>query len=517
MTLAEPVPAADPGTAVPVRWHVAVVVLAVAAAGLVLTANHRFGVGLTHDSVHYISAARSLASGEGLLGFDGELLVDFPPLFSALLAAPGAFGLDPVVTARFLNALVFGVIVFVAGQLMLRQFRSRLLAVVGTAAVLTAFPLITVSVMAWTEPLFALFILLLAWLLARFAVSGRRSFFVAACVLAALACLLRYAGVFVVASSALALLAIMRGASLRRRFGHALVLALTAAVPLAAWLLHNSLTRGTFAGPRPEPFFTFWQSMVVSSEAVLEWYVPWLVAQWLKWGSLLVVLPTTAGIALLVGRRLRDEADTAVRFQSVCLLVLLVYGAALSFLTLRMGIGPFTRMLAPFSTLSLLVVFGVLDHTAARLGERWRRPRLASGLAALLGLLWLAYPVTRLAWVMPKWLEHGVGVYDATEWRELSIVEWLKQNPLEGRLLSNDPGMVYLLTGTRTTLSPRRTDDIARLAAEGRLRPGDRLVWFSRVKRPYLYTVPELAEMLPLEEEVFVGDGGVLVIGQAGG
>ena len=517
MTAAEASPGRDSTAVAPVGWHIAVAVLALAGALLVLFANHRFGVGLTHDSVHYISAARSLASGEGLVGFDGELLVDFPPLLPALLAVPGLLGLDPSVAARFLNALVFGLIVFVAGRLMLAYFRSRFIALAGTAAVLTAFPLITVSVMAWTEPLFALLVLLLAWSLARFARTGSRFSLVTACVLGAMACLLRYAGVFVVVAGALALLALPRRKSFGRRFGQALLFGLAAAAPLVVWFLHNQAVRGTFAGTRQEPFFTFWQSMVVSSEAVLEWYLPWRVAQWLKWGSLLVVLPMTAGFSFLLFRRLRDEADAGARLQSVCLLFLLVYGAALSFLTLRMGIGPFTRMLAPFSTLSLLVAFGALDHAAVALACRWHRPRLVPTLAVLLGLLWLAYPVSRLAWVMPKWLEHGVGVYDATEWRELSIVQWLKRNRLEGRLLSNDPGVVYLLTGTRTTLSPRRTDDIARLVADGRLRAGDRLVWFSRVKRPYLYTVPELADMVPLEEEVFVGDGGVLVVGGGGG
>jgi hypothetical protein len=70
--------------------------------------------------------------------------------------------------------------------------------------------------------------------------------------------------------------------------------------------------------------------------------------------------------------------------------------------------------------------------------------------------------------------------------------------------------MVYLLTGNEAHISPRRTDDVGWLVETGWVRPGDWLVWFSRVKRPYLYTVTELAEIFPLEEVEFLGDGGVL-------
>lgn len=72
-------------------------------------------------------------------------------------------------------------------------------------------------------------------------------------------------------------------------------------------------------------------------------------------------------------------------------------------------------------------------------------------------------------------------------------------------MLSNDPGMVYLVTGNEARLSPRRTEDVEEL-----VRAGDWLVWFTQVRRPYLYDVPELAEMFRLEEVVFLGDGGVL-------
>ena len=62
--------------------------LAAAAAGagaLALFATSR-GIGLSPDSISYISAGRSLASGGGLRVWHGAPLTDWPPLYPALLA-----------------------------------------------------------------------------------------------------------------------------------------------------------------------------------------------------------------------------------------------------------------------------------------------------------------------------------------------------------------------------------------------------------------------------------------------
>jgi hypothetical protein len=520
-------------------------VLALAGTGLVLYSNHRFGVGLTHDSIHYIAAARNLAAGRGLVGFDGTPYVDFPPLFPLLLAAPAGLGLDPLVGARLLNALVFGLIVLCGGLLFRRVLRSTALALAGTAALLVGFPLLTVSVMAWSEPLFALLVLLMVMVLAKGRDEGAEGHRHRATgwgdvlllgMLGALACLQRYAGAFVVAGVALALLLKPtgvnhrgteieepghgRGPTFTRRAGAAAVFVLVALAPLVAWLVRNAAVKGTWSGPRPEPFFSFGQSFVVSAQAVLEWFVPWIANHLLGWLSVVVVLAGAAGVgALLVLRRRRDRGPRG--FAPVAaFIILLVYALALSLLTLRVGVGPFTRMLAPFYPLAILAVLAAIEGPRSevrsqdaefRAAEPERKGKRALHVALLvLAFGWLAYPASRLAWLMPQWQENGVGVYDAVEWQELGIVKWLKQNRVEGRVLSNDPGMVYLLTGNEAHISPRRTDDAGWLAGTGQVRPGDWLVWFSRVKRPYLYTVPELAGMFPLEEVTFVGDGGVL-------
>ena len=107
--------------------------LAVSVVGalLVLIATSRYGTGLTPDSGCYISAARSLAAGRGLLPHSGNPFVEWPPLFPALLALTARLGIEPITAARYLNAMIFGAILFVSGLWLRRNLRSRLVAGLG--------------------------------------------------------------------------------------------------------------------------------------------------------------------------------------------------------------------------------------------------------------------------------------------------------------------------------------------------------------------------------------------------
>lgn len=65
------------------------------------------GLGLSIDSINYLSAAKSLVNGNGLLLFDGNLLVNAVPLYSFLLSPAYLLGINPLHFALFLQFLFF--------------------------------------------------------------------------------------------------------------------------------------------------------------------------------------------------------------------------------------------------------------------------------------------------------------------------------------------------------------------------------------------------------------------------
>jgi len=155
---------------------------------LVFIATDTFGPGVSPDSIGYIAAARSLAEGRGYLNYDGSPFTLWPPLFPTILAVGASFGIDLLQFARFFNALIFGLTIFIIGQLSSRLFDSHLLRAVATGSALLSFPLLKMSVMVWTEPLFILLVLVFLAQLARIQASQSLSFGPVAALAGVVAC-----------------------------------------------------------------------------------------------------------------------------------------------------------------------------------------------------------------------------------------------------------------------------------------------------------------------------------------
>ena len=130
-------------------------------AGIILLITSRYGAGLTPDSAAYISAARNLAEGNGFLTYNGLHLVVQPPLYSIILAVIKKITLvDPQTSAGYLNAFLFGLIIYLSGLLLLRYLKSFVLILLGTVSVLISYALVQASLMALSELLFIFLVLL---------------------------------------------------------------------------------------------------------------------------------------------------------------------------------------------------------------------------------------------------------------------------------------------------------------------------------------------------------------------
>ena len=90
------------------------VVAAALGAGLVLLRLASYGPSVGPDASNYITAARSLLAGDGLIRLGGSPWVWWPPLYPTMLAGGGLFGFDPYAVAGPLNAVIFGLTVLVA-------------------------------------------------------------------------------------------------------------------------------------------------------------------------------------------------------------------------------------------------------------------------------------------------------------------------------------------------------------------------------------------------------------------
>ena len=172
------------------------VLLALATTFLVLFTTAPNGIALTPDSVGYVSAARSLSTGKGLTLYDSSPLTMQAPLYPALLSLLEQLsGLDPITGARFFNAGLYGLIVYLSGLLFQRRLANPSLVVVGLAAVSLSPVLFSVSTYALTEPLFILWTLVFLLLLDDYLNARSPALLILLAIVAGLASLTRYFGI----------------------------------------------------------------------------------------------------------------------------------------------------------------------------------------------------------------------------------------------------------------------------------------------------------------------------------
>ena len=483
--------------------------IAVAGVVLVLVNTARWGAALSTDSAYYISAARNLLAGRGLICLDGGPLVAWPPLFPLLLAGLGKLGIEPLAGARLVNALAFGVVVFLAGVLLSRSVRDRTLVAIGTVAVMVSPAFVETAITVWTEPVFALLIALLALLLGRFSTRGRMRDFIAVALITALAPLQRYMGMAMIPAAALGILT-ARELPLRRRGVYSVVLCLLSPLPLGLWLARNLRLSGTLTGARPGTFAALGPSAQALSRAVLDWFLPERVGKVLGALSIVLVLGAavlTGWLALPAIRQRKGTGPTHVRF---ALIALAVYAAGL----LAAGSSyntQYYRYTAPVFFLVVLMLAVAADRIIETLGRKKGSQGPVRPLVVAVGVLLLVYPMLRLADMTRRVAKTGTGGFESPAWRQDQVITWLKANPVSGRILSNNPAAVYILTGAEARMSPRRDDDPVRLRQAGTVAPGDHLVWFRRIARPYLMSRDELNQKFPLKVIMSTPDGGVAV------
>ena len=144
-------------------------ILALIAGFLVSYATSLYGIGLSQDSVVYMAAAQNMAAGNGITSFNGTPVTLWPPLYPGIVALIGLLtGSDVVVVARYLNIILAILIVLLTG-IYARQLRISDIPALGAAAITAwSFPIVATRVMAWSEPLFIVFVVLSLMALTRF-------------------------------------------------------------------------------------------------------------------------------------------------------------------------------------------------------------------------------------------------------------------------------------------------------------------------------------------------------------
>jgi hypothetical protein len=483
--------------------------LSLAAANLVIQATSVYGAGLSPDSVVYISAARSFLSGGGLLTYSGQPLTLYPPIYPVALAGMALLlGQDPFAIASWLNALLLSGTLFLSGLLVFKYTRHWTATVLSLLAFVSA-PILSVSFMAWSEPLFIFFCVLALFLLEDYRERNDLRSLGLFSLTVALAALTRYAGIFLVAWG-LVMIAIFCRQRLKVKAGHFGIFLALATTPLVVWGIRNQILTGMLFGPRTPGFGLAFSAFIFDTNlAFSNWlfagrdYLPYPYA---------FILVVAFLIFLTVTFRFFDQRINGL---GPVLSFAIGYFAfvLLSSMVWRTDTG--NRMLSPMYLPLVILVILLIKYGVAHASVWGKR---VAQFFFILSLAWLAYSFVASLDAMAEHRKKGSG-YSSRTFTRSPLLDLLREMDViqDCAIYSNAPDALYFWLGAQAELPPLEkasfieTPTYSLSDLEGLWPPEGRacLVWLNDVPRDYLFSPQELSEIADVELQAAVSDGRV--------
>jgi hypothetical protein len=476
------------------------------------------GIGITPDSVGYIRAARSLRDGQGFraAGPDGESvpLTHWPPLFPAVLSLLAGLGLDPIVGARWLNAILFGGNILLVGVIVRWYARGCSWApILGSLLAMVSIVMYRIHTQALSEPLFVLLVTFGLFLLARHDERPSPRLLIGASVALSLGFLTKYAGLAYVLTSIVWLLLRDRK-TVFRKFRDTIVLASISLTPAALWMLRNLASSGSIAN-REFAFHPVGQEFISSLATTLtRWALPYAALAFLLAATVMWRRATWTRL----GSILRSVRPGTIHLFGLSILVYgLVVVASMTFADVATS--PDSRILLPayVSSLILTVCFG------SAVVRDSRNPRLLRFLPIVLfTFLGVSYCARSARWIGEH--RHDGQGYTMRSWRDSPTIAAVASLPSRTLIYTHGQDAVYILTGRDSGRIPHKTfptSGLANAEYETELeRMLDRLhaedgvvVYFDRISRESYPAREELAARLGLQLASRTDDGWIYKVG----
>lgn len=421
----------------------------------------RWGPWAFSDSAIYLHIASNITSGAGLgwFGPSGSFhpLVHYPPLYPTLLGMLGWIGIDPLNAARWLDIVLFGLVVFVMGYTMLHIFRSPWPATAICLLMITSPALITAYTGAMSESTSITFGLLGICLLLIFLDRGRWLILIAAAASVALSALARYLGIAYLLIGLFGLL-LLNPRSFINRLGQAIVFTLLAGLPFALWLfwayqkVQLVAARGINANPN------FWSGLIPARLGMMELFWSWLpvqnllpaynytLARNLLLLSMLILGCVMAGVLFSLYRRSQmiwpatQGIVTAIWWMTFALIYAAVFTVSYAFTSPTPELS--NRTLVP-------VWIGLMSAGVAlvmSISRVWSLPRWTSLLPITILILIVFTQLQSSLPIIQQYHAIGAG-YTGLSWRNSETLEAVRKLPANLAIVSNETGAILLNTG----------------------------------------------------------------------
>jgi len=439
-----------------------------------------YGLGLVNDSASYVGGAKNLLAGNGYMRTSGagELkpLVHFPPLFSLLLAAGAATGLNILFAARIIVLLLFGLDILLVGLLVYSVSRSIGLAFIGALFLASSDTFLHIYSFVLSEPLAFTLMLLNFYTFAEYYEKRRWYWMALAGLLLGLGFLARYANSSFIVALTLAVLVLDWPANkspfkLKNLPLRELSLLLGTGLPLVIyWMARNYILAGTTTNRvlawHPVSLPKYFEGL----KNLLTWLAPEVILKVfspLGYGfSFLALLFLPALLAGMVWawKRSRPNRKDAIAINAPFAMLFAMAVYILTYLVfLIISISLFdastpldSRLFSPIYLLEIILL-------TCGLGWVWRRRTVVRIVTALVVIILVGTQVYDGRVAVRDISKDGQG-FASLYWQHSKTLQYVQQMPPGTIIYSNRPTGIQLTTDHNAYVTPTPTDSATNLA-----------------------------------------------------
>ncbi|MCL6524075.1 MAG: glycosyltransferase family 39 protein [Thermoflavifilum sp.] len=365
---------------------------------ILLAYYHHSGIGISPDSVQYLSTARNLLETGRFDNFHHQPLIDFPIGYPLALAEWEKLGLwlhlnrlslhAELQMTALLNLILFAWLMVVA-DVLLRKFRMHPIELrLGLLTIWATSPcLLEIYSYAWSETLFLPLMLSMMVYLLRYLDNGSMIDFFIAALLAACAWVTRYAGVALVGLSGIYILftPTKQRYSWVRRGLHGWIWGIIGLSLVGVNLYRNHITGGFVTGMREKSLSSFVENLRQAGEVLAGWW-PVFTS-----GIGLPLVLSTLLVSLLLG-------IAYMRKKNLAELVMLSFGVGyLLFMVIIASITRFqtldSRLLSPAYIPLMAGLAGSYERVYAFMKKISLRLPIRRVVSTIFILIWIAFQV----------------------------------------------------------------------------------------------------------------------------
>ncbi|MDP4214925.1 MAG: hypothetical protein Q8927_01905 [Bacteroidota bacterium] len=449
------------------------------------------GIGVSPDSVDYISTASNIRYHGTATNYSGHPLVNFPIGYPLLLSGiMWITGQDAMSFGPVLNEALFAILILLCGVLMEGfAIRSKLYKWAILTIIVLSPCLLEVYSMLWSETLFLVLLLLFILFLRRYlaapdAASGLRRLWAPA-LIAGLACVTRYAGITLIATGGL-LLCFQGDLRIRGKMGRLLYFGAAALLLPCLNLLRNRMVTGTAAGLRERGIESFGHVLRDLGNVILGWLGAG--EDYGLWAAVLAAVLIVVFALLTIRRRRSRSTEHIVHVFFVVYAAFILGVASISrFQQLD------SRLVSP---LFIPLIWGCTFWIPGWMSNLYRGMGKPIALFAVFsGVIFIQ--TAQLTSYAENWegiRDAGIPGYTENDWTHSQTMDYVRQQFAKDSVpvYSNADDAIWFLTGLRAHTLPHKES----VGERGSLMGLDRfyVVWFNDGYNSDLLNIDKIAQ-----------------------